>query len=119
MAENPFDPKNAGLLGALGGTSRGLLDLIPTGVPTPPASPSTNALYGLLGDRAPPTVETNPYSSPFRLAGIFGTLASCQPPPVLPVNTLAQVIASQAPFFAPPLSPARPFGFTCRYRSTT
>ena len=105
MAENPFDPKNAGLLGALGSTSRGLLDLIPTGVPTPPASPSTNALYGLLGDGPPPTVENNPYSSPFRLAGMFGTPASSQPPPV---NALAQVIASQPPFFAPPLSLERP-----------
>src|SRR6185437_5106692 len=112
MAENPFDPKNAGLLGALGSTPRGLLDLISTGVPTPP---DANAPCGLLGEGFLPTFETTPSSG---LAGIFGSgLASIfgSPPtflplPPQPVTALAKVLASEPPLSAPPSPPARPFG---------
>jgi hypothetical protein len=87
MADNPFDPKHLGLLGALGAEPRSnsLLDF----VESPPSRPDVGLnLFGSgLGD-------------------ILGKMA-----PVTPANpshnALANLLASPPPFFAPP-SPATP-----------
>ncbi|HLZ02654.1 MAG TPA: TIR domain-containing protein [Bradyrhizobium sp.] len=108
MADNPFDLKNAGLLSALGHTPRGLLDLIST-ASTPPSSPTTDTLSGLLS-AVVPAVNANPYSLPFGFIGPSERSASFPPPPIQPVTALGKVIASQPPSLASPSPLARAFG---------
>jgi hypothetical protein len=111
MADNPFDPKYHGLLGALGAPPRGLLDYI--GTPTPPVGPTTRGLAGLFMDSPTPPTPTNP-SSGFGNAlqsltfgnSLAGILASA--PPLLPPTPPPHVFNSLVNIIAPPApSPAR------------
>jgi hypothetical protein len=87
MTQNPFDPKNAGLLGLLSALA-------------PEASPSTSTLAGLPGGTHSPASSYAPHSA--GIAGIFGSLAPNSPSAISSSNALARVIASSPPLFASP-----------------
>jgi MTH538 TIR-like domain (DUF1863) len=98
MADNPFDPKHLGLLGALGAEPRSnsLLDF----VKSPPSSPDVS--LSLFGSRLGDIFGSG-------LDGILGKMAPATPAnPSL--NALANLMASPQPFFAPPSLPTPSFG---------
>jgi hypothetical protein len=99
MADNPFDPKNIGLLGALGGEPprNALADYVSSLTPKPEVSPMVRAIANLLMDKPVLPVNSYPYGS--GLGDVFGTLA----PTALPANPSYNALAG---FFAPPAPPS-------------
>src|SRR5260221_2609716 len=64
MADNPFDPKYLGLLGALRGEPprNALADYVSSLAPKPEVSPMAQAIANLLMDKPTPALPVNPFS---------------------------------------------------------
>jgi len=118
VAENPFDLKNFGLLGALGAEPRRnlLLDYVTPPTFKPEVSPLARAIADLLMDKPQPALPVSPFSgaandlfappksaSPPYSFGNRGAVADLFPPakPALPVSP-SPYSGAIADFFGPP-----------------
>jgi hypothetical protein len=126
MADNPFDPKYVGLLGALMSEPprNALADYVSSLTPKPTVSPMAQAIANLLMDRPTPASPVSPISaavndlffSPPKPSPYLGAVADLFPPakPALPVSPYTNALSGAVADLFPPPPPPNPFGSLAR-----
>jgi hypothetical protein len=127
MADNPFDPKYIGILGALGREPprNALADYVSSLTPKPEVSPLTQAIANLLMDKPTPALPVNPFSgaahdlfslpkpapSPYSF-GNLGAVADLFPSakPALTVSPYTNALTGAVADLFPTTPPSSTFG---------